>query len=339
MSGTPSFQQSLEDLWSNRLAQRDGYIQVPTSLFVSRIDLNMPSLPPTDLYVEEPGGGFTLLRKANQPYSALALSVRPHVWIREQDLRPIRGFAETQAFSPATVTHAATPAEQRVTELRKNAMKVMDDLFGDPSPENIHRSTKVVSSFVYLLMKDPKAYVLLSKLSSHDPYTLQHSVGTAVACIILGKKLGIADEKDLNELGLAGLLHDIGKVRVRREVINKEGPLDEKEWEEMQQHSSAGYEILKDNPELSERTKRAVVEHHEDRNGNGYPGKLRPEQTHLFSKIVCICDVFNALTTDRTYSKARTPFEAFQFMRDKLQHKIDEQIFRELVLIYGGKLE
>ncbi|HUP57782.1 MAG TPA: HD domain-containing phosphohydrolase, partial [Bdellovibrionota bacterium] len=222
---------------------------------------------------------------------------------------------------------------------RRSAMMVCEDLFENPTKENITRSTKVVGSFVYLLMKEPQSYLLLSKLSSHDPYTLQHSVGASVATIILGKKIGMTNEKELLELGMAGLLHDIGKVKVKKEIINKNGPLDELEWEEMRQHSNEGYELVKGHPELSDRTKRAILEHHEDKTGTGYPRGLRASETDIFSRIVCICDIFNALTTDRTYSKARTPFDAFQLMREKLGHKIDQELFKHLVLIYGGKID
>jgi HD-GYP domain-containing protein (c-di-GMP phosphodiesterase class II) len=185
-------------------------------------------------------------------------------------------------------------------------------------------------------MKEPKSYLLLSQLSGHDAYTLRHSVGTSIHCIILAKKSGITQEHELNEIGLAGLLHDIGKTKVKREIINKNGPLDELEWEEMRQHAQAGYDIVKDNPLISDRIKCAIWEHHEDRNGTGYPQKKKLADTDLFSRIVSVCDIFNALTTDRTYSKAKSPLEAFQLMKDKLAYKYDEHLFKELVRIYGG---
>ncbi len=332
------FFQILETLWNNALARRDGYSQIPTSLFVSRIDVNMPAIPAMDLFTENPDGTFKLLRAHDQPYSPLALSVQRHVWIRDRDLRSVKLHAESQALSPERITAPGVPAEQRVLELRQTAIRVIDDLFDNPTQENIQRSNKVVSSFVYLLMKDPKAYLLLSKLSSHDPYTLQHSVGTSVAAIILGKKVGITEENDLNSLGLAALLHDIGKTTVSREIINKNGPLDEGEWEEMKQHASEGYRIIHDIPDIDERTKRAVLEHHEGCDGAGYPQGLKADQIHLFSKIVSICDIFNGLTTDRTYSKARSPFEAFRYIRDNLHGKVDDSVFKQLVLIYGGAL-
>src|SRR6478609_7862428 len=83
-----SFSQLLEDLWSDRLTRREGYVQVPTSLFVSRIDINMPAIPAMDIFIEQNGGAFSILKKAEQPFSPLALSAYPHVWIKEKDLGP-----------------------------------------------------------------------------------------------------------------------------------------------------------------------------------------------------------------------------------------------------------
>lgn len=323
------------------------FLEIPTTVFVDRVDVDMPSLPPIALYVPRSGPAapapdagideFVVLRAADQAFSALALTQHATVWVRSEELRRVPGLADRVAAKSAQ--NPTLPLDKRMHALRQSAIMVVDDLFEDPSPENVTRSTKVVSTFVHLLMKEPKSYLVLSRLSSHDPYTLQHSVGTAVNCIILAKKLGISGEKELLDVGMAGLLHDIGKVKVKREIINKEGPLDDEEWTEMKTHSAEGYALVKDNPTLSERTKRAILEHHEDRNGTGYPNGAKYDEVDLFSKIVCISDVFNALTTNRSYSKARTPFDALKLMREKLQHKIDEDLFKQMVLVYGGQVE
>ena len=196
--------------------------------------------------------------------------------------------------------------------LRKASMLVVEDLFSEPSEKNIEKSKKVVGSFVYLLMKDPTAYLELANLSSHDPYTLQHSMGVAINSIILARKLGIRDEGELNEIGMGGLLHDIGKVKVDTAIINKEGPLNDEEWVQMRKHSGYGYDLIRDNSNLTERTKKSVLEHHENKDGSGYPFGTPWDSIELFSKVVGISDIYNALTTNRSYSKARSPFEGFR---------------------------
>ncbi len=333
----PKLQQALERVNAGRVSRKAGYCEIPTVIFVAKVDIQMPPLPAVAFYSMGEKGKPKRIRKAEQSYSAMALSQYQTIWIREEDFHVIKDYAEKIIVNPKT--GAALPPEQRMEALRRSAMFVVEDLFLNPTPENITRSVKVVGSFVYVLMKDPKAYMLLAKLSSHDPYTLQHSVGTAVHSIILAKKVGIESEQELLDVGLAGLLHDIGKVKVRKEIINKNGPLDELEWEEMRQHPQEGYAIVKDNPQIGSRAKRAILEHHEDNFGTGYPNRLKQDEVDIFSKIVCLCDIFNALTTDRTYSKARTSYEALEFIKTKLSHKIDEKLFKELVLIYGGKKE
>ncbi len=333
-------QQALEAVYAERVKKRGNYMSVPTALFIERIDVNSSGmgLPEAAFYLLNEKGEAELLRKADQPFSLLALSVHDEVWVTKDEYPAVKKYAEALILTAASSTKGL-PVEERMQILRKSAILVVEDLFSNPSPANIERSTKVVSSFVYVMMKDPKAYLHLAKLSSHDPYPLQHSGGTAGNSIILARKIGIDNEKELQEVGMAGLLHDIGKVKVRKEIINKDGPLDETEWKEMREHSQAGYDIVKDNPTISERTKRAILEHHEDKNGTGYPQGLKHSELDIFSKIVCLADVFNALTTNRSYSKARSPFDAFQLMKAKLGHKIDEDLFKQMVMIYGGNFE
>jgi HD-GYP domain-containing protein (c-di-GMP phosphodiesterase class II) len=164
-------------------------------------------------------------------------------------------------------------------------------------------------------------------------------VGVGLNAIALGKRLKYPADGELLDLGIAGLLHDIGKTKVKPEIINKPGPLDKVEWEEMRNHAAWGYEVLKDNRDVSQRAKLAVLHHHEENTGGGYPHGLTENQISVFAKIVTVADIFNALTTDRTYSKGKSPFDAFKLMQSAMMHKLDRQLFAELVMIYGGKLE
>lgn len=339
MSNTDQKFEILEKAYTGRLVEVDqNYYEVPTSLFVDHVDVKMPALPAISFF-EKKDGKITQIRKADQPYSSLALSSRESVLINKADVNQIKQYAESIILTSATAGTDVKSKEQRdkkLLSLRTAAINVVEDLFSNPSPENIKKSQRAVGSFVYILMRDPSAFLYLSNLRSHDPYTLQHSVGTSVNCIILARKMGINDEQSLQEVGLAGLLHDIGKTKVSVDIINKEGPLDDKEWAEMKRHSEEGYNIIKDIPEITERTKLAVLDHHEDKNGEGYPKGKQWAEVDLFARIVAISDVFNALTTNRSYSNAREPFDAFELMKDKLLHKLDEQLFKKMISIYGG---
>ncbi len=304
-------------------------------LLFDHIDVGQHDLPPIDLFERKAPGSFELLKAGAEPYSILALNSFPEIWIHEKDIRTLRVHVEAVFVRGSSLLQELSH-DERARLVRATAIQVVDDLFDAPTPENIARGTKVVGSMVYTLMKDPKAYFLLNRLSAHDPYTLQHSVGTAVNSIILARRMGMTTEEQLNEAGIAGLLHDLGKVKVKKEIINKTGPLDEFEWEEMRQHSLEGYEIVKNDPNVPELAKLAILEHHEDKNGTGYPHGKKTSELHLLSRIVCISDIFNALTTNRTYSQALPVFDALHLMRTQLHHKIDEDVFRELVILFSN---
>lgn len=298
------------------------------------------SIPSVSFFVKR-GKRYRLFRDQKESFSAFEMqnlldSGIDRIYVDKKDAGPIRQYLETFLSAAAT---APVTMEAQVGLMRSAAVRITEELFQDPSPENIRKGMKVVSGFVNVLIRDPKAFYHLIRLSSHDHYTYQHSVGVGLNAIALGKRLKLVSEEELMDLGVAGLLHDIGKTKVKPEIINKPGPLDKAEWEEMRQHSTWGYELLKENRDVSQRAKLAVLHHHEENAGGGYPHGLMENQISVFAKIITIADIFNALTTDRTYSKAKTPFEAFKLIQTAMPHKVDKQLFAELVMIYGGKLD
>lgn len=304
-----------------------------------KIHLIRPDSIPSVAFFVKRGKRYRTFRERSSPFSAFEIQSLldagiDKIYLNRNDAGQVRQYLETFLVGAPQVT-----TEAQVSLMRSSAVRITEEMFQDPSPENIRKGMKAVSGFVNVLVRDPKAFYHLIRLSSHDAYTYQHSVGVGLNAIALGKRLKIATEEDLVDLGIAGLLHDIGKCKVKPEIINKPGPLDKTEWEEMRQHTSWGYELLKDNRDVSQRAKLAVLHHHEENSGGGYPHGLTDNQISIFAKIVAIADIFNALTTDRTYSKAKSPFEAFKLIQSAMMHKVDKQLFAELVMIYGGKLE
>lgn len=155
--------------------------------------------------------------------------------------------------------------------------------------------------------------VNLVSLRTFSDYTYKHSVNVAVLSVLTGIGLGLKKNM-LKELAAAGLLHDIGKISIPMETMEKAGPLTEEEYEIIKKHSELGYEAIKNNISISSKTKMGVFMHHENINGSGYPMGISGDQIYMFAKIIHIADVYDALTSERVYKKAQSPGEAVEFL-------------------------
>lgn len=155
--------------------------------------------------------------------------------------------------------------------------------------------------------------VNLVSLRTISDYTYKHSVNVAVLSVLTGIGLGLKKSM-LKELAAAGLLHDIGKISIPPETMEKAGPLTEEEYALIKQHTELGYEAIKNNISISSKTKMGVFMHHENVNGSGYPMGISGEQIYMFAKIIHIADVYDALTSERCYKKAQSPGDAVEFL-------------------------
>lgn len=155
--------------------------------------------------------------------------------------------------------------------------------------------------------------VNLVSLRTVSDYTFKHSVNVAILSVLTGMGLGFKKPM-LRELAAAGLLHDIGKINVPAEIMEKAGPLTEEEYELVKKHTEFGYEKIKNNISVSSKTKMGVYMHHENVNGTGYPMGLSGDQIYIFAKIIHIADVYDAITSERVYKKAQSPGEAVEFL-------------------------
>lgn len=147
---------------------------------------------------------------------------------------------------------------------------------------------------------------MMQCLRGFDDMTYMHSMNVALISSIIGSWLGFSQE-DLNVLSLCGLLHDIGKLSIPPEVIQKPGKLTDEEFQLIRSHPQLGYDILR-TKNLDERIKLAALQHHERFDGSGYPNHLEGSQIHQFSSIVSIADVYDAMTSNRVYRKGICPF-------------------------------
>ncbi len=178
---------------------------------------------------------------------------------------------------------------------------------------DIDAALDVASEITEELSVDGEINVNLVSLRTNSDYTYKHSISVATLAVLTG--IGIGMKKSmLKELAAAGLLHDIGKINIPVETLEKPGPLTEEEYELIKKHSEFGYAKLKDHLSISSKTKMGVYMHHENVNGTGYPLGLRDDQIYTFAKIIHVCDVYDAITSARVYKKAQSPNEAIEFL-------------------------
>ncbi len=163
------------------------------------------------------------------------------------------------------------------------------------------------------MIRNNDVLMRLNQLKDSDDYTFQHSIRVSILATMIGKWLGYSNE-ELIELGEAGLLFDIGKLNIPDFVLQKPTNVTMDEYELIKKHAQFGYSILLRTKGISSNIKYAALHHHERLDGSGYPLRLRENQIHDFAKIIMVCDVFDALITDRPYKKGISPLLAADYI-------------------------
>lgn len=203
-------------------------------------------------------------------------------------------------------------------KLRINAIKSLKRL-------NIDDCIFIANNIVEEIRESESMIVETINLSTYDNYTYTHSINVDILSVVLGVALGLRDD-ELRKLSQAALLHDIGKTCLPIEILNKPGRLTPEEYAEVQKHSLYGYNMLKDNHEISSVTRNAIYSHHENEDGTGYPRHLTSDKIHKFAKIIHIADVYDALTTKRVYKDAMNPADALEYLMANTQTMFDKEM-------------
>lgn len=193
----------------------------------------------------------------------------------------------------------------------------------------------LVNPFKLEAQREKNILALLQNLKNTDEYTFQHTVNIGVLAMVIGQWLKKSEEEQ-HKLLLAGTLHDIGKSKIPLNILNKPGPLTREEFSVMKQHTVYGYEILSKSTDFDEDIKKAVLQHHERLDGNGYPYGLKGEEISEYARIVAVADVYHAMTTTRVYRKKANPFVVLEHLYRNI-YSLDPQIallFLDKMLTY-----
>jgi HD-GYP domain-containing protein (c-di-GMP phosphodiesterase class II) len=176
----------------------------------------------------------------------------------------------------------------------------------------------------------------LTEIQGYDDYTFHHSVNTTIVSLVLGIASGYNEQK-LIELGMGVLMHDIGKIKVPEEILNKRTPLTVAEFEEIKQHTTYGFEILRKNNDISLLSAHVAFQHQEKWDGTGYPRGLKGCGIHEYGRLAAVADVYEALTSKRVYRKAIEPNEAFEYIISQGNTHFDPKIlevFKRNIAVY-----
>jgi HD-GYP domain-containing protein (c-di-GMP phosphodiesterase class II) len=192
----------------------------------------------------------------------------------------------------------------------------------------------VVDEIGKSITRNVAAILSVLRLKEKDDYTYLHSVAVCALMMALGRQLGIEGEA-LQDLGLAGLFHDIGKIGVPDAVLNKPGRLDEEEFAAVRKHPEMGWDILQNQLEVSPTVLDVCLHHHERCDATGYPHKLSGDALTRAARMGAICDVYDAVTSERCYKKGWEPADAIRRMAEWQDGHFDREIFHAFVKMIG----
>ena len=199
---------------------------------------------------------------------------------------------------------------------------------------NTTAAKEIVSEVANSITRSPHALLWLTNLKKRDEYTSIHCLNVCIMAVSFGRSLGMKKEK-LELLGLGGLLHDLGKMRVPLEILNKPGKLTFEEFEVMKTHPVEGHRMLEEQGDLPAEVLDIVKHHHERRNGKGYPSQLDGDLINNMTRIVAVVDVYDAITSDRCYHDAISPYEALKNMYEWVNEDFDKDLIENFIKCLG----
>jgi len=227
------------------------------------------------------------------------------------------------------------PPEKKAQLVITHSLTMMQNMLERPTAQRIAAAKRGIAEIVNLILTDDSTTYYLINITTHDFYTYTHSVNVGVLGVALAKAIfRNSSDHDLQALGAGFFLHDLGKVKIAADIINKPAALTEEEMRQMRRHPAEGYKILVETRQLTEEARVIVLQHHERADGTGYPRGLRKNEIHIYARLCTLADVFDALTSERPYRKKLAAFEALKLMRAEMMPHFQAELFEKFVLMF-----
>lgn len=256
-----------------------------------------------------------------------------------EHLEAIEVVAESSA-APALREVVATSMDEelgRASRIVNRSREAVYSMFSEArmgKAVDVESAQSLVEEISESVMRNPGALIGLARLKTKDDYTYMHSVAVCALMVALARQLGLNDEQ-AREAGLAGLLHDIGKMAIDSDILNKPGRLTDAEFSAVKSHPGAGFKMLMESANVSQIALDVCLHHHEKIDGTGYPKGLKGDQISLYARMGAICDVYDAITSNRPYKQGWCPAESLRKMAEWANGHFDEKIFQAFVKSIG----
>lgn len=253
--------------------------------------------------------------------------------LTEQYIAKLRdlGIMDLHVLSYSSEVSLLPPEEVLSEKTRVMAIQRVYDVFSQVEATGtfeVEPLAKVAAAMVSDISSRSGNLVQLTDIRVHDEYTFAHSVNVAMLSGMLGR-LAALSEKDVQELVLGALLHDLGKIIVPSEILNKQGRLTKNEFDIIKHHPEAGFSKIRCMSLPDAYTLGVVaLQHHEHMDGTGYPGRRKDKEIHVYGRICAIADVYDALTSSRPYKKAYTPAVAHHIMVNCSEGQFDKRLLK-----------
>lgn len=234
-------------------------------------------------------------------------------------------------FNRLTPRERAAEVRKASGTIKRSRAAVMA-LFEDARLGNTVKSRKLaplVRQISRSVNIDPTIILNISRMKTKDEYTYLHSVSVCALMVNLARKMGFP-EQQMHDIGMAGLLHDVGKTSIPKSILSKPGKLDESEWITIRNHPQRGHDILVASEDVSNIALEVCLRHHEKMDGTGYPGGIAADNLSIFTRMSTICDVYDAITSQRSYNTPLSASEALAEMQSWSGH-FDQLILRDFV--------
>jgi len=230
---------------------------------------------------------------------------------------------EEQSYAQILYTQGKSAIKKILSEVASEGRVAIADARG------------IVKGCVKSVIRNPSALMWMSKIREQDAYTAEHCLNVCVLAMVFGRHLGLS-EKEIVRLGLCGLLHDVGKMKVPLDLLNKTGKLSSDEFELIKGHALRGFELLQESNEFIPPIVAEVAKsHHERMDGRGYPYKTPAAALDEMVRMITLVDAYDAMTSDRCYSKGKSNTEALKIIYDQKGAQFDENLALEFIKCIG----